>query len=271
MDKESLIADGARGAAVVPAHDGTVLPMGADGGEGYNNLSSMLTLDAGLMYRYADYENMDDYPELSAALDYYADDTTIPDSIHGKTIWAASRDRLFRDLIDDCLHRRMRIEEDIWPAVRTFCKYGNLFAENVVAENMGLVGLNWLPVPTVRRVVDKRGALLGYVQDTACEFNFVYSDFEKLLKNRDKKDEDGSPGRELNFFYPWEVTHWRLRSKYMRSLYGYSILDSARWIWKRLQMLEDTALVYKLTRSPARYAFYIDTSDLPPKQAMALV
>ena len=260
MDKESLIADGARGAAVVPAHDGTVLPMGADGGEGYNNLSSMLTLDAGLMYRYADYENMDDYPELSAALDYYADDTTIPDSIHGKTIWAASRDRLFRDLIDDCLHRRMRIEEDIWPAVRTFCKYGNLFAENVVAENMGLVGLNWLPVPTVRRVVDKRGALLGYVQDTACEFNFVYSDFEKLLKNR-----------ELNFFYPWEVTHWRLRSKYMRSLYGYSILDSARWIWKRLQMLEDTALVYKLTRSPARYAFYIDTSDLPPKQAMALV
>jgi hypothetical protein len=207
----------------------------------------------------------------SSALDYYADDTTIPDSIHGKTIWAVSRDHLFRDLIDDCLHRRMRIEEDIWPAVRTFCKYGNLFAENVVADKLGLVGLNWLPVPTVRRVVGKRGNLLGYVQDTACEFNFIYSDFERLLKERDKKDKDTTQGRDLEFFYPWEITHWRLRSKYMRSLYGYSILDPARWIWKRLQMLEDTALVYKLTRSPARYAFYIDTSDLPPKQAMALV
>jgi len=272
-DKETLIASEARGTTVGSTGDGAAFPTGLDGGDGFGNLSNMLTLDSSLMQRYADYENMDDYPELSAALDYYADDSTIPDSIHGKTIWAMSRDRLFRDLVDDCLHRRMRIEEDIWAAVRTFCKYGNLFAENVLAEDKGLVGLNWLPVPTVRRVVDRRGALLGYVQDTASEFNFVYTDFEKLLKDRDSKDanKDGKPGRELNFFYPWEVTHWRLRSKHMRSLYGYSILDSARWIWKRLQLLEDTALVYKLTRSPARYAFYIDTSDLPPKQAMALV
>lgn len=269
-DKETLVAEKARGVAIAPVSDG-VAPMGSDGGEAYGHLSSMLTIDAGLMERFADYENMDDYPEISAALDYYADDSTIPDSVHGKTIWATSRDKLFRDLIDDCLHRRLRIEEDAWAAVRTFCKYGNLYAENVVVDGMGLVGLNWLPVPTVRRVVNKKGALLGYVQDIGCEFNFVYTEFEQLLKNRDNKKSESTQGGDLEFFYPWEITQWRLRSKHMRGLYGYSLLDSARWIWKRLQMLEDTALVYKLTRSPARYAFYIDTSDLPPKQAMALV
>ena len=36
-------------------------------------------------------------------------------------------------------------------------------------------------------------------------------------------------------------------------------------------MAEDSALVYKLTRSPSRFAFYVDVGDLPSGQAMAYV
>jgi len=207
----------------------------------------------------------------SAALDIYADDATIPDSVHGKTIWGTSRDRVIRDIIDDCLHRRLRLEEDIWVAVRTLCKYGNCFAEILVNE-IGVVGLNWLPVPTMRRIVDEKGALIGFVQDTTGTFGFDYKAVVAAMKKSRLPDVEEEGGKnKLIFFRSWEVVHWRLRSKMMRAQYGYSVLDSARWVWKRLQMMEDTALVQKLTRAPGRYAFYVDTGDLPPREAMALV
>lgn len=201
----------------------------------------------------------------SAALDIYADDATIPHSVRGKTIWAESKDRVVRDVVDDLLHRRLRIEEDIWLAVRTLCKYGNCTAE-IVTSDVGVVGLNFLPVPTIRRLTTPKGELVGYVQDLTGSFNIDLKDYKKISDLKNKFKEKG-----MVFFEPWEIVHWRLQSKFVRSLYGYSILDAARWIWKRLAMLEDTALVYKLTRSPGRYAFYVDTGDMPPQEAMAYV
>lgn len=245
-DKEQKVADEARGisAGAVPSSS-----MGApweDGQTSYSALGQMLSIDSDLMRRYADYENMDDYPETSAALDNYADCATIPDSVHGKTIWATSRDKIVRDLADDCLHRRIRIEEDIWPAVRTLCKYGNCYAEVLVSE-IGVVGLNWLPVPTVRRIVDDRGSLIGFVQDTTGSFGFDYKAVVEAMKNSRLPDTEGDPkDAKLIFFRTWELVHWRLRSKMIRAQYGYSVLDAARWVWKRLVLMEDTALVQKL-------------------------
>lgn len=271
-DKEQKVAEEARGVSIGSAPVGQPSSyMGGTTAEGYQILHENLAIDTDLMRRYADYENMDDYVETSAALDMYADDSTIPDSIHGNTIWALSRDKIIRDIIDDCLHRRLRIEEDIWVAVRTLCKYGNCFAEILVNE-IGVVGLNWLPVATMRRIVDEKGALIGFVQDTTGTFSFNYNLIVSDMKGgKLPKQKDEDEKKKLIFFRPWEVVHWRLRSKMMRAQYGYSVLDSARWIWKRLVMMEDTALVQKLTRAPGRYAFYVDTGDLPPREAMALV
>jgi hypothetical protein len=232
---------------------------------GYTNLKSALTMDQSLLARFADYENMDDYPELSCCLDIFSDDTTITDNLRGKTIWGESKDTILKDIIDDCLHRRLRIEEDIWLAIRTLCKYGNVYAE-IITTDIGVVGLNFLPVPTMRRLVTMKGDLVGFIQDLKGRFNT-----EGLAINDINKLKEQTKERGMIFFEPWEIVHWRLQSKFTNSLYGYAVFDAARWVWKRLVMLEDTALLYQLTRSPGRYAFYIDTGDLPPDEAMALV
>jgi hypothetical protein len=261
--KVSELARGSSGESIMPS----MVPHAPDSGMGgaYQQLASMLSVDADLMLRYADYENMDDYPEISAALDIYADDATITDAVHGRVIWGTSKDKVVRDIINDLLHRRIRIEEDVWAAMRTLPKYGNLFAE-VIMNQTGVLGLNWLPPPTMRRIVDLRGSVVGFVQDPSGMFSFNLSTREDLEKLREKRD-----GSTATFFYPWEVVHWRLRGKQMRALYGYSLLDSARWIWKRLIMLEDASLVCKLTKAPARFAFYVDTGEMPPREARAMV
>jgi hypothetical protein len=268
-DKDNQVAKEAKGVSNEFAYSTSPFPYAGQSQTGYNVLGSALSIDQDLMHRFADYENMDDYPELSAILDIYADDSTVPDTIRNRTVWANSKDRVYRDIADDLIYRRLRLEEDIWPLSRSLCKYGNAYGEILMNET-GVVGLNYLPAPTMRRIEDEKGALIGFVQDPRMSFTAGQPMIERWLNGAITRDQIYAETGMI-FFAPWEIVHWRLRSKYLRSTYGYGVLDSSRWVWKRLQMLEDSALVYKLTRSPARYAFYVDTGDLPPRQAIAYV
>lgn len=264
----AVAARGASGEATMP-HALPNAPMDAGGmGSQYLQLATMLSVDADLLLRFADMENMDDYVETSVALDVYADCSTIADSVRGQVLWGVSKDKVVRDIINDLLDRRLRIEDDIWAAIRTFTKYGNAYAE-VITNEKGVLGLNWLPPPTMRRIVDQRGTLIGFVQDPSGEFGFNLTTREDLDRLRSAQ---GGPAQNgAVFFQPWEVVHWRLRGKQMRALYGFGVLDSARWVWKRLLMLEDSSLTNKLLKAPARFAFYIDTGEIPPREARAAV
>lgn len=235
---------------------------------GYDALSSTLRLENSMMERFADYEEMDDYPEIGSALDIYADDATIPDSLTGHTVNIKSANDDVLNALNDMLHKKVRIDEVIWAITRTLIKYGNAYAELLVSEN-GVLGINVLPAPTVRRVETAKGTLIGFIQDAEGRFSVDKSAVIKALSDpngpREVKD------TSIVIFEPTEVVHWRLRGKDLSSEYGHSVLDAARWIWRRLVMAEDSALVYKLTRSPSRFAFYIDVGDLPSGQAMAYV
>lgn len=262
------VARGASGEATMPRMvPGAPMDSGAMSSQ-YLQLAAMLSIDSDLMLRYADYENMDDTETISAALDVYADNATVADTIHGQVIWGVSKDKVIRDIINDLLTRRLRIEDESWTAIRTLCKYGDVYAEIVTNEH-GVLGLNWLPPPTMRRIVDHLGTLIGFVQDASGEFAFNLTTREDL--DRLRGQQGGPAVQSAVFFQPWEVVHWRLRGKRMRSLYGVGLLDSARWVWKRLLMLEDSSLACKLMKAPARFAFYIDTGEIPPREARALV
>lgn len=206
----------------------------------------------------------------NTALDIYADDATIPNMDRGETIWVSSdADDVAKDL-NDVLHKKLRIEDDVWGNCRTVAKYGNSFGELLVSEQ-GLVGINYLPAPTVRRVEDPKGSLLGFVQDTRGEFNISLEDFYQLAKQRNAGGDLGRAPGELTVFEDWEIVHWRLRSKHLRSVYGHGVAEPARWIWKRLALLEDAMLIYKLSRAPSRYAFYVDVGEMDNQRGLAFV
>ena len=77
---------------------------------GYDSLSSTLRLENSMMERFADYEEMDDYPEIGSALDIYADDATIPDSLTGHTVNIKSKNDEVAIALSDMLHKRVRID-----------------------------------------------------------------------------------------------------------------------------------------------------------------
>lgn len=248
----------------------------AMGNQGYENLANQLALEHDLISRYIDYEEMDDFPYVSSAIDIYADDATQVDSQKKHTVWAISDDQRTKDIIDDLLHKTLRIEEDIWTLARSVAKYGNGYSEVLLSPD-GVIGLNFLPPATMRRVEDYNGALLGFVQDPAGN-GVTLEEFTRLQQKKAQSTAQNEAQRQGTLrptepivFEDWEVVHWRLRSKHMRSIYGFSILEPARWVWRRLILLEDAVILHKLTRAPGRLAFYIDTGDLSPQQALAYV
>ncbi len=206
----------------------------------------------------------------NTALDLYADDATIPDMERNQSVWVTSSDNSTSKELNHMLHKQLLVESDNWGLARTLGKYGNGYGEALVSEQ-GLVGISFLPPPTCRRVEGPKGQLLGFIQDTRGEFNLSLEDFYKLAKQRGTNSERTRGQGELTVFEDWELIHWRLRGKHLRSVYGHGVIDPARWIWKRLALLEDALLIYKLSRAPSRYAFYVDIGELDGERGLAYV
>jgi len=237
---------------------------------GYDALSSYLYIDQDLQSRYIDYEDMDEYPEVECALDIYADDATVPSADTERSIWATSRDKTVSDDLNAMLHKRVLVEEDIWGHTRTLSKYGNVFGELIVNDT-GVIGVNYLPPPTMRRIEDPRGVLLGFMQDIQGRFNITIEEFYRIAEMRYTNPQSERIPGLLTVFEDWEVVHWRLRGKHMRSTYGHGVIEPARQFWKRLSLLEDALLIYKLERAPSRYAFYIDVGEMDAERGLAYV
>jgi len=265
-DKEHAVQQLAKGAtsAVAPMGTGDMLTV-----FGYDAVAEYLRIEHDLLARYVDYEEMDDYPEISTAIDIFADDATQPDTQINRSLWVTAKDRKIQNILDDLLRKQLRSDEEAQEIARTTVKYGNDFEEMVVTRD-GVIGLTHLPPCTIRRMEGRRGELYGFIQDFKMKFNTSTDDFRQLLATRISGNlRDSSDADQVTVLEDWEVVHFRLRGKQRRSIYGHSVLEPARWIWKRLNILEDSAIYYRLVRSPERYVYYVNTGNLPPAEAFA--
>lgn len=260
------------------ANYATVGAYGAGGFGFMNNTYSQsvinyLAIDQDTVTRYVDYEDMGDSALCSTALEIYSDDATQVDPDENRTLWVTSSDETIRADLNDMLHSRMNLEEKIWLDAMTLCKYGNMFNEFVVKKDVGIVGVNPLPPPTMRRIEIGTGseAIIGFIYDPTATFRMTTADFVQKLQHR---IQDG--GKNSSDYYThadhsivfedWEMAHFRLRGKNPYSQYGYGIFESGRWIYKRLVLLEDSLVQYRISRSPSRFAFYVDVSNIPPNE-----
>lgn len=210
------------------------------------------------------HNSMDEYPDINTANHYFANDATQPNIDNDKTIWVDSPDHVVKGVANTLIKKKLRLDDDMFSIAYSLVKYGNNFEELLVTDN-GVVGLNYLPPATVRRVEHENGSLVGFVQDSTGAFSDDMGQLRTMLGG------DKAVPKGLALFEDWQVLHMRLRSTHRRSPYGYANCDGARWIWKRLVMLEDASMIYKLTRAPSRFAFYIDVTDQPSRKINSIM
>ena len=141
--------------------------------------------------RYDEYEKMDDYPEITASLDIYADDATQKDLRNKR--WKVVSDSI--DAIEEVerLFTRIRLDKYYWDMVRNTCKFGDAFVEVVAnARDMesGIMKIKVLNPYYIIRMEDQFGYLKTFLQEVpknntrSGDWHTQKSDFIELDKNQ---------------------------------------------------------------------------------------
>jgi hypothetical protein len=191
------------------------------------------------MARYSDFSEMEYTPEISSALDIYAEETVAADE-HGQVLHIYSENPIVQRLLDDLFYDTLNVEFNLTSWVRNLCKYGDFFLFNDVSPEHGVINAFPMPVNEVEREE-------GYdpSDPMAVRFRWV-TQGNQVLEN-------------------WQVSHMRVLGNDAFLPYGSSVLEAARRIWRQLILVEDAMLVYRVVRSPERRVFYVDVGNVPPE------
>ena len=199
---------------------------------------------------YADFEGMEFFPEIAAALDIMMEESTTlnPDN---KVINIFSESKRVRRILEDLFFNRLDIHTTLPMWTRNTCKYGDNFLFLNIDSEEGITGVKQLPNIEISRK-DNEGFgenASNYEEDKFNPVKFVWGQ------------------RDIEF-NAWQIAHFRLLGDDRRLPYGTSMLEKARRIWKQLLLSEDAMLIYRVTRAPERRIFKIfvgniDEVDVP--------
>lgn len=198
--------------------------------------------------RYRDYDAMDNYGDVSVALDIYAEEATQTDLIKDTNLWATSPDKRVREIIEQ-FFKKQRIHTMVTGFARNLAKYGDMFLR-VDYDYEGVSRILYLPPEYVHRI----GPSVDLVKHYKLE--------HQLAKVSPRKD---------GILLPWECIHFRLLSFGFSTLYGRALIEPARKRWLHLKLLEDSVAIYRLNRAVERIIYYIDVGSASPQEALRIV
>jgi len=203
---------------------------------------------------YYDYESMEFTPEISAALDIYAEESTTM-SEKGEILTIFSESTRVKNILDDLFKNVLDVNTNLQMWTRGLCKYGDNFVYLKIDPEKGIIGCQQLPNIEIERLEGASSKSAGQARDIKMpsrELRFHW-------KNKDME------------FQAWEVAHFRILGDDRKLPYGTSMLDKIRRIWKQLLLAEDAMLIYRTSRAPERRIFKIFVGNMDDKDIEAYV
>jgi len=204
---------------------------------------------------YYDYESMEYTPEIAAALDTYAEESTTVNE-DGYMLQIYSDSTRIKSVLGDLFNNALDINTNLPMWTRNTSKYGDNFVFLKLDPEKGVVGCLQLPNIEIERIeVGMRGRATSGLGGAAT--------------NTDTKSLTFSWKNKQLEFNSWEIAHFRLLGDDRKLPYGTSMLEKARRIWKQLVLAEDAMLVYRTSRAPERRVFKVyvgnmDDQDIQP-------
>ena len=200
---------------------------------------------------YADFEAMEFYPTIAAALDIMMEEaTTLND--RGRMLNVYSDSSRVKGILEDLFYNRLDMHTSLPMWTRNTCKYGDNFVYLNIDDRHGVLGAKQMPnFEMERREAGLFDMISGRETINAAEATNVSDKVKFYWRGRDVE------------FNSWQMAHFRLLGDDRRLPYGTSVLEKSRRIWKQLIMSEDSMLVYRVTRAPERrvYKIYVGNID----------
>jgi len=201
-----------------------------------------------------DYESMEYTPEISAALDIYAEESTTVNE-DGFMLQIYSESKRIKSVLADLFNNTLDINTNLPMWTRNTCKNGDNFVYLKLDPEKGIVGCQQLPNIEIERhevgTAEKAAVDLGKKEAKKA------LTFEWRTKNMT--------------FQSWEVAHFRLLGDDRKLPYGTSMLEKARRIWKQLLLSEDAMMIYRTSRAPERRVFKVFVGNMSDDDVEAYV
>jgi hypothetical protein len=192
-----------------------------------------------------DYESMEYTPEISAALDIYAEESTTVNE-DGYMLQIYSESKRIKSVLADLFNNVLDVHTNLPMWIRNTCKFGDNFVYLKLDPEKGVVGCQQLPNIEIERhevgMGDKHPVDLG---KTEAKKALTFTWKNKALT-----------------FQSWEIAHFRLLGDDRKLPYGTSMLEKARRIWKQLLLSEDAMLIYRTSRAPERRVFKVFVGNM---------
>jgi hypothetical protein len=194
-----------------------------------------------------DYESMEYTPEISTALDIYAEESTTPNQ-DGYVLQVYSESKRIKSILVDLFVNVLDINTNLPMWIRNMCKYGDNFVYLKLDSEKGVTGCMQLPNIEIERL--ERG---------------IESKTSNATVNVNRKDLKFIWKVKSTEFNTWEIGHFRLLGDDRKLPYGTSMLEKARRIWKQLVLAEDAMLIYRTSRAPERRVFKVFVGNMDDK------
>jgi hypothetical protein len=201
-----------------------------------------------------DYESMEYTPEISAALDIYAEESTTTNE-DGFILQIYSESKRIKGVLADLFNNTMDVNTNLAMWTRNTCKYGDNFVYLKLDPEKGIVGVQQLPNIEIERVEAGMHERRAQSIENPTEHKALHFTW----KNKNME------------FQSWEIAHFRLLGDDRKLPYGTSMLEKARRIWKQLLLSEDAMLIYRTSRAPERRIFKVFVGNMEDADVEAYV
>jgi len=200
---------------------------------------------------YSDFEAMEFYPTIAAALDIMMEESTTLNQ-HGRMLNVYSDSNRVKTILEDLFFNRLDLHTSLPMFTRNTCKYGDNFVYLNIDDKNGIISAKQLPnYEMERRETGLFDMVSGRETPNTLEKSSSTDKVKFFWRGRDVE------------FNSWQIAHFRLLGDDRRLPYGTSVLEKSRRVWKQLILSEDSMLVYRVTRAPERrvYKIYVGNID----------
>ena len=218
---------------------------------------------------YSYYREMDRMEFIHRGLEIVADDATQANT-DGDVVKIYSDNEKIRETLWDLFTERLDMNNELWNIVYDTAKLGDNFFEIVPDDYKNpqkIIFLRYLKPDNIERIEEEGGRL---------------SHFEYKVDGTDEREKEQNSafrkaldaGQETENVYklqPWQIIHFKVQVDRETDPYGGSLLKAGIKTYRRLSLLEDIILVYRISRAPERRVFKINVGNMNYADAQRFV
>lgn len=201
---------------------------------------------------YTDYEAMDTEPIIASALDIVSDECTLKNEA-GEILQIRSSDENIQRILYNLFYDILNIEFNMWPWIRSMCKYGDFYLHLEIADKFGV--FNVTPM-SAYDLIRKEG-------ENPKNPSEVWFEWDPVALS--STISTGHPNGKRRF-ENYEVAHFRLLADSNYLPYGRAYVEPARKVYKQYVLMKDAMMVHRIMRAPEKRVFYIDVGNIPPHE-----